>query len=303
MVKFARLGVRFVSLETKNSEKMRRGAFLSLVVLTLIGGILTVSFGMKDKENDRKRVEISTEYGKMVVELFNETPGHRDNFVKLAKEGFYNDLLFHRVISEFMVQGGDPDSKGAEPGARLGQGGPGYTIPAEIVPGKVHLKGALAAARQGDQVNPEKRSSGSQFYIVHGRTFSAEDLKRQVESKKNRYYQTKSRAYFADPAHADAMERFRKASAEKDVETLAEEEAKLKAWVDSKFGPSTVSDYSPEQLEIYSTVGGAPHLDGDYTVFGQVVSGLEIIDKIAAVETDGAARPLKDIKISVKVIE
>lgn len=193
------------------------------------------------------RVIISTEFGDITIKLYNETPVHRDNFLKLAREGFYNGTLFHRVINQFMIQGGDPVSKDALPGQPLGSGGPDYTLPAEIIPGLIHKKGALAAARQGDQVNPERRSSGSQFYIVHGRVFSHEDL--------------------------DIMEE------------------------------RTGAGLSARQRDIYSTVGGAPHLDGAYTVFGEVVSGLDVVDRIATTQTGAADRPVKDIQLTISVME
>jgi peptidyl-prolyl cis-trans isomerase B (cyclophilin B) len=188
-------------------------------------------------------VRISTSYGDMLVKLYNETPKHRDNFIKLVKEGYYNDLLFHRVISDFMIQGGDPDSRNAKPGAMLGSGGPGYTIPAEFNSNLIHKKGALAAARQGDQVNPTKASSGSQFYIVQGRPASSSELGRGGAS------------------------------------------------------------YTEEQKEIYRTIGGTPFLDQQYTVFGEVISGLEVIDKVAAVQKDNRDRPTTDIRITMKMEE
>ena len=193
------------------------------------------------------RIKISTEHGDIVLKLYNETPEHRDNFLKLVGEGFYDGTLFHRVINQFMIQGGDPGSRNAEPGQMLGSGGPDYTIPAEIIPGLIHKKGALAAARQGDHVNPERRSSGSQFYIVHGRTFSFEDI--------------------------DTME--------------------------ERMGAGLTA----KQRNTYTTVGGAPHLDGAYTVFGEVVSGLEVVDKIAAIETGVADRPVVDIPMTITIIE
>ncbi len=198
-------------------------------------------------EDARKKVLIETSMGNMTIELFNETPKHRDNFIKLVEEAYYDGTLFHRVINQFMIQGGDPDSKNAEPGQQLGVGGPDYTIEAEIVDGLFHKKGALAAARQGDQVNPEKRSSGSQFYIVHGRVFSHEELK-MFEERSDKLFST-------------------------------------------------------EQLKVYTTIGGTPHLDGDYTVYGMVVDGLEVIDKIAAVETDRHNRPLEDISVKMTILD
>lgn len=188
---------------------------------------------------------IETDFGNMKVELYDSTPKHKENFIKLANEGFYDDLLFHRVIKGFMIQGGDPDSKGAEPNKGLGSGGPGYKIDAEI--GAPHIKGTLAAARQGGPINPEKKSSGSQFYIVQGNTYNADQL--------------------------------------------------------AGIGSSKGITYNATQIEKYSTLGGTPQLDMDYTVFGQVVEGLDVIDKIAAVQTAPGDRPIKDVKMKVSIIK
>lgn len=183
---------------------------------------------------------VETEYGDMKVMLYNTTPIHRDNFIKLVKERFYDDLLFHRVMNGFMIQGGDPQSKDAPAGKRLGGGGPGYQLPAEI--GAPHLKGALAAARTN---NPEKKSSGSQFYIVHGRTWSDTEL--------------------------------------------------------DNFQNQKGITYNEEQRRIYREVGGYPPLDGEYTVFGEVVEGMEVIDKIAAVQTQSGDRPVEDVKMKIRM--
>jgi len=185
---------------------------------------------------------ISTEQGNMKITLLESTPKHTENFKKLVSEGFYNDLLFHRVIKGFMIQGGDPDSKGATAQQPLGSGGPGYTIPAEI--GTPHFKGMLSAARLGGPSNPEKESSGSQFFIVQGGPVSDEEL------------------------------------------TAIEQNKGIK--------------YTPAQREKYLKVGGSPMLDADYTVFGEVIEGLDVIDKIAYVETDPRDRPVKDVKMTIK---
>ena len=196
----------------------------------------------------RVKVRFSTNMGNIVVELYNETPKHRDNFVKLVKDGFYNGLLFHRVIANFMIQGGDPDSRNAEHKKRLGEGGPGYTIPAEIdYPLHWHKRGALAAAREGDDVNPERRSSGSQFYIVWGK-----------------------------------------------VQSKAAMEAMKQSMYEATDGEFEVPD---EIMESYETNGGTPHLDGEYTVFGEVVEGLKTVKAIQWVRTDKYDRPVKDVKI------
>jgi cyclophilin family peptidyl-prolyl cis-trans isomerase len=222
---------------------MRKTLF---IVTALIIAVVVFSFTDKQK-NAEKKVLISTSFGDIKVKLYDETPLHRDNFVKLAKEGYLNGTLFHRVIKNFMIQGGDPDSKKAKKGQMLGNGGPDYTIPAEFVDKYFHKKGVLAAAREGDEVNPNKSSSGSQFYIVHGQVFNDATLN-SIEKKYNR-------------------------------------------------------KFTNEQRQAYKTIGGAPHLDGNYTVFGEVYEGLDVIDKIADVQVDKYNRPLEDIKMTVKLIE
>jgi peptidyl-prolyl cis-trans isomerase B (cyclophilin B) len=193
---------------------------------------------------ERCLVEIETEFGIMLAELYNTTPKHRDNFTKLAEEGFFNDLLFHRVISGFMIQGGDPTSRDAKPGQSLGFGGPSYLIPAEFADSLVHLKGAIAAARTN---NPKKESSGSQFYIVQGGPVT-EQMLNQMEQMKGFHY-------------------------------------------------------TPEQRKAYLTDGGTPQLDRDYTVFGHVIKGLDVIDKIAATQVGQGDRPVKDVKMKIRVIK
>lgn len=221
---------------------MSKKILFSVLVLSLM------SFSLFKGEKKETKVLLSTEYGNIKIKLFNETPQHRDNFIKLVKEGFYNETLFHRVIKNFMIQGGDPDSKNAQKGEFLGEGDIGYTIPAEFNPQLIHKRGALAAARQGDNVNPQKRSSGCQFYIVQGRKFTTEEIEKIIKSKQGRI------------------------------------------------------EYTDEQYKTYETVGGTPHLDMDYTVFGEVIEGLDVVDKIAAVKRDRKDRPLEDVKITIKII-
>ena len=191
-------------------------------------------------------VEITTPYGKMLVALSDKTPLHRDNFIKLVEDGYYEDLIFHRVIDRFMIQGGDPNSRNAEAGAALGSGGPGYQIAPEFAPELAHVKGALAAARMGDQVNPEKKSSGSQFYIVSGQPVSEQELVAN-ESRKN-------------------------------------------------------IRYTPATRKAYLEHGGAPFLDAEYTVFGQVVEGMDVIDKIASAKTRPGDRPVEDITMRMRIV-
>jgi cyclophilin family peptidyl-prolyl cis-trans isomerase len=196
------------------------------------------------------KVRITTPYGDMVVKLYDETPQHRDNFLKLVNEKFYDDLLFHRCIKDFMAQGGDPQSRGAGPSAMLGSGGPGYTVPGEFNKDFIHKKGALSAARQGDQVNPERRSSGSQFYIVQGQKMNDEQLN-QIQA----YVQRKTPGF----------------------------------------------TYNEEQRNIYKTVGGTAQLDMDYTVFGEVIEGLSVIDSILNQPTRQGDRPVEDIWMKMSV--
>ncbi len=216
---------------------MKRIVFAMLAII-FVFNLSSIS----QTKTDKKVVKfvIHTDYGDMTGILYNETPQHRDNFVKLAKSGFYDGTLFHRVISGFMIQGGDPNSKNAKPGQQLGSGGPGYTVPAEFNKNFIHKKGALAAARLGDQGNPTKASSGSQFYIVQGKKVPASQLG---------------------------------------------------------------ATYTPEQKKIYETLGGVPFLDTQYTVYGEITEGLDVIDKIAAVQKDGSDRPVKDVSMTIKIVE
>jgi len=222
-------------------------------LLILIIGLSSFSFDVN--ENDTQLVIISTKYGDMTLELYNETPNHRDNFIKLVKEKYYDGTLFHRVINNFMIQGGDPDSKGASAGQNLGSGGPGYTIPAEINHKFIHKKGALSAARKGDNVNPEKASSGSQFYIVEGRVMDANTVL-QIENRRNSQLPTDQQ------------------------------------W-----------QYTDDQVNTYVTLGGTPHLDGDYTVFGQLTNGYEVLDVISNLPVNKMSRPNEDISMEVYLVK
>lgn len=243
-------------------------------------------------------VVISTDMGDIKIKLYNETPRHRDNFLKLAKEGYFDGLLFHRVINHFMIQGGDPESKNAAPGARLGNGGPSYTIPAEIVPGLFHKKGALAAARQGDQVNPKKESSGSQFYIVQGKKWRPGELD-SLEMKMNIALKQNIFRSVLTPWQGE-LEKYRQENKE-DLFNKRVSQLQIKA--DSLFNLAPKSKLTEAQKKAYTTIGGYPSLDGGYTVFGEIVEGWEVLDKIASVKTDKADRPLQDVRMKVKVIQ
>ena len=241
------------------------------------------------------KVNIQTTLGDIVVRLYDETPIHRDNFVKLAKEGYYDGTLFHRVIKDFMIQGGDPDSKGAPAGKMLGVGGPDYTLQAEIVDGLFHKRGALAAARQGDEVNPERRSSGSQFYIVWGQVYNQGQLRQFSKQLKMQKVQNAFNQLAAQ--HRDEIMQMRR---ERNRAGLQELQDKLAAQAEAMvIGDGLTS----EQIEVYSTIGGTPHLDGQYTVFGEVEQGLDIVEMIQNTATGRGDRPFDDIKMKVTVVD
>ena len=206
---------------------------------------LVLAFSVFSQE--RVKVKIETVHGEMIAELYNETPTHRDNFIKLVEKGFYDGTLFHRVIPNFMIQGGDPVSKEANPSQQIGNGGPGYTLPAEFNPNLIHKKGALAAARMGDAVNPKKESSGSQFYIVEGQVYDAQKM----------------------------------------------------AMIEQRMGVK-LSDI---QKKAYSSIGGTPDLDGGYTVFGEVIKGLEVITKISNLKRNKNNLPLEKAVMKVSIIK
>jgi cyclophilin family peptidyl-prolyl cis-trans isomerase len=226
---------------------MRKIRLTFSIVTFVIISFLPSFHATAQKTEKEQMIKIETSMGDMIIKLYNETPAHRDNMIKLINEGFYKNQLFHRVIKDFMIQGGDPHSAGAEKGQRLGSGGPGYTIPAEFNKNLIHKKGALAAARKGDQENPEKASSGSQFYLVQGRVLTPEEI--QILTQRG------------------------------------------------------VATFTKESAEIYTTIGGTPHLDGSYTVFGEIVEGLDVLDAIASQPTDAYNRPLEDVIYTISIIK
>ena len=244
-------------------------------------------------ENEKRTlVKLETTMGNITVALYNETPKHRDNFIKLVKEGVYDSTLFHRVIKQFMIQAGDPDSKNASDTAMLGSGDVGYTIPAEFNPKFFHKKGVLAAARQGDDVNPEKASSGCQFYIVTGRKFTEPQLL-GMENKINEQHEE---ALFDSLArqHMKEIYKMRKAG---DNAGLLELQDTLEAQARELADKEEKFRFTPEQIKAYSAVGGAPHLDGSYTVFGEVTEGMEVVENIEIAKTNRADRPVENIRI------
>jgi len=216
---------------------------VSWIILLILSSLQLAA----QQKTEGTMIKISTSRGDMLVRLYDETPAHRDNMIKLVKEGFYNNQLFHRVIKDFMIQGGDPHSVGAPKGQRLGSGSPGYTLPAEFNPSLIHKKGALAAARKGDRVNPEQASNGSQFYLVQGRVLTPEEINFMIQQG--------------------------------------------------------AANFSEESKKIYTSLGGTPHLDGAYTVFGEVVEGLEVLDSIASQPCDAYNRPLEDVSFTITLLK
>lgn len=254
---------------------------------------------MTNDLSNTTKVALETTFGTIEIALYNETPQHRDNFVKLVNDGTYNGVLFHRVIKDFMIQTGDPTSKTAAVDALLGSGGPGYDLPAEIVfPKYFHKRGALAAARQGDETNPERKSSGSQFYIVTGRRYSEYQLNNMLErfadQAKMRIFQTMARERGSEITALQAQG---------DTLALNNLQKELIAKTEEQYKLSPVT-FTPEQIAAYSTIGGTPHLDGQYTVFGEVVSGMDVVDKIQNVTTGQHDRPVDDVRIiSARVLK
>ena len=228
----------------KNTRKL----LITTLILFGLSSCAIVNLG-KHKE---QKMKIETSEGDITLKLYNETPLHRDNFIRLVKSKFYDGVLFHRVIDQFMIQGGDPNSKDAMPGKMLGDGDVGYTIPAEFrTPQLYHKRGVLAAAREGDDENPEKASSGCQFYIVVGKQFTNEQLDEMEVSQIKKYGHANDSTYkFSEQARTD-----------------------------------------------YTTIGGTPHLDGNYTVFGEILTGMDVVDRIAQARTNRADRPIEDIRI------
>lgn len=245
------------------------------------------------------KINIKTTEGDIIIALYDETPKHRDNFIKLAKEGYFDGTLFHRVIKDFMIQGGDPDSKDAPKGKMLGTGGPDYTIPAEFVyPKRYHKRGALSAARTGDEVNPERESSGSQFYIVWGKTFNKGELKQMEKQMTMQQEQTTFDALVKQ--HHDEIMTLRRNRDRAGLQALQDQIIeKTKRICKEKGKPQ----FTEEQVETYTTIGGTPFLDNQYTVFGEVLEGLDVVEKIQNTATERGDRPKNDISMTIEVME
>ena len=274
--------------------------FVCFIMFFVNNRAKNINFAFHKQRNNMSKVQIKTSLGDITVRLYDETPLHRDNFIKLAKEGYYNGTLFHRVIKNFMIQGGDPDSKGAAAGIQLGTGGPGYTVPAEFVyPQYFHKKGALAAARQSDQVNPEKKSSGSQFYIVTGEVYSAGKLTQLEKQLEQRMLQS-----IFDSLVVENRDKILQLRRNRDQAGIAAIQEQLQKDTFAKAKEMGKPKFTDAQREAYTTVGGTPFLDNDYTVFGEVEEGMDVIDAIQNVATGAGDRPSTDVvMIEVNVIE
>jgi len=281
-----------------NKKNLLVAVFLGITALVM-GATFAGHTGVKET-----KVKIHTTMGDIVVKLYNQTPQTRDNFIKLVNTKFYDSTLFHRVIQTFMIQGGDPTSKKAKPGAMLGNGDAGYTVPAEIVPGLFHKKGALATARQGDQVNPTKASSGCQFYIVQGKKFTNGALDTMEERMNFGVKQQIFTQIISKPENAELKKKFIKYQNESNIDSLQALTKTIEPEIDSLYNKAEKFKFTPEQRAAYTTVGGTPQLDNNYTVFGEVVEGMDVVDKIAAVKTDHNDRPVEDVRVlSMKIVK
>ena len=284
---------------------MKKIIFIFIALMTMSSMLVAQEIKTKKMENNSVQatgdvlVDIKTSVGDIRIRLYGETPKHRDNFVKLVKKGVYDGVLFHRVINKFMIQTGDPDSKGAPAGKMLGSGGPGYDIEAEIkYPKFFHKRGALAAARQGDEVNPERRSSGSQFYIVTGRVYNASQLTQMEKQLQMQQQQTIFNGLAMQ--YRDSIMNMRRNRDQAGLQAL-QDELVAKTEAEAAKNPAK---FTQEQIQAYSTVGGTPHLDGTYTVFGEVVEGMDVVAKIEMTPTGAQDRPQEDIKIiSMTIVE
>ncbi|MDH5476187.1 MAG: peptidylprolyl isomerase [Cyclobacteriaceae bacterium] len=267
---------------------------ISNSILGAFIAVFLMAASCKNSEKD-SLITIKTPYGDIKAILYDETPLHKENFIKLAKEGFYDSLLFHRVIKEFMIQTGDPNSKNAASGIPLGSGGPGYQIPAEFQKHLIHEKGALSAARTN---NPEKKSSGSQFYIVQGKVWTENELTLDMNKLGMAAQQMMS-----DPQYDSVKQMLISIYEQNGPEAYGNKLIEMKEFICDAMNTQVNKDFPKERMEVYTTIGGSPHLDDEYTVFGKVIEGLNVIDSIAAQPTARGDRPLENIMMIVTVEE
>ena len=273
---------------------------IKISFLILFAGIMLVSCNPPSDGN--REVLLSTSYGDIRIKLYEKTPQHSDNFMKLAKDGYFDSTLFHRVIEHFMIQGGDPDSRAAKPGIMLGNGGPAYTIPAEIVPEYIHKRGVLAAARESDDVNPLKASSGSQFYIVQGKVFNDKGLAAVEVKVEKRTKQYILGTILRETANSQLIKDFERCLQQKDSVGMRKLITQFTPEIEAVYAKMTPFKISEKQRRVYKTIGGVPHLDGAYTVFGEVIEGMDVVDRIAAAKTDSNDRPVINIPMKIKAI-
>ena len=274
-----------------------KNVFSKALIFQILAILSSCSFSQTKPPVDGPVVKIITKYGDMKVVLYNETPLHRDNFMKLTKGGVFDSLLFHRVIKGFMVQGGDPNSKRATKDQTLGDGDLKYTVPAEFRPGIIHKKGVIAAARNGDEENPEQRSSATQFYLAQGKVYKLDDIP-SIELKINSRA-TESLFLKYKSEKIDTLMLFQMAGNKEGYEKLID---KIRKKAEREFEKNPLK-LTQQQIETYTTLGGIPHLDGAYTVFGEVFEGMEVIDSIAAQPTGPGDRPLQNIRMKIEVIK
>lgn len=268
------------------------------ITLILFMATLTGSCGAKTNAGNSSAAEnetvvlIRTTMGDIRIKLYNETVEHRQNFINLAESNSYDSLLFHRVIRNFMIQGGDPESKGAPKGQMLGSGDIGHTLPAEFVyPKYFHKRGALSAARQSDQVNPDRRSSGSQFYIVTGKKYDEDELRSMARQMRQQEGQN-----IFDGLCMEHRDEIIKMQQEQDEAGLLRLQKELNEQLDTILQQKSFK-FTDDQVKAYTTIGGTPFLDNQYTVFGEVIDGMDVVDKIQKVRTDGNDRPIEDVMI------
>lgn len=265
-------------------------AFLVAFAGTMVGQTLS-----------KETIILETSMGIMKLKLYEETPLHKANFLKLVNESFFDSLLFHRVINNFMIQGGDPVSKRAKPNDTLGNGEIGYTIPAEINSKLIHKKGALCAAREGDDINPKFESSACQFYIVQGKVRTEEDLKKAEDRINKASYNNAARAFMKSEQGKMLKSQYDKFKTENMTDSAERVNKTIELLIKIEARKAPAYQFSEYQKKTYNTVGGTPHLDGTYTVFGEVIEGMDVIDKIAGVKTNPNDRPLKDVRMKMRL--
>lgn len=270
------------------------------IVLLCLNGFY---FILKGQTLSKETIIIETALGTMKLKLYEETPLHKANFIKLVKQKFFDSLMFHRVINNFMIQGGDNLSRHAKAGDSLGHGDIGYTIPAEFNTKLIHKKGRLAAARESDDINPNKESSASQFYIVMGKKRTMDELKKYEDRINQTHYTNCARTYMKTNEGIRLKLNYNRLKTENKIDSAALINALIEEKIKTVHLKTPEYKFNTQQIEIYTSIGGTPHLDGTYTVFGEVIEGIEIIDKIAAVKTDKKDRPIDDLRMKVKLIE